>query len=77
MIAEIKKEQNAINFDKVLCVKSDGKTHLNFGICNRKILHQTFYYKGSLKDAKDDQYKMFTLLNDLRNYKPKSPDKIK
>ena len=32
LIDEIKEEQNVINFDKVLCMKTDGKTHFNFGI---------------------------------------------
>ena len=32
LIDEIKEEQNDIDFDKLLCVKSDGKTYFNFGI---------------------------------------------
>ena len=78
MIDEIKEEGSAVDFDKLFCVKSDGKTHFNFGILK---VSQSFtsgiYYKGALKDAKDDQYKMFTSLNDLRNYKPTNLDKIK
>ena len=78
LIDEIKEEQNAINFDKLLCVKTDGKTHFNFGIFeDPQKFAWDIYYKGSLKDAKDDQYKMFTLLNDLRNCKPTTSDKIR
>ena len=70
-IDEIKEEQNVIDFDKLLCVKTAGKTHFNFSIFeDPQKLASDIYHKGSLKDAKDDQYKMFTLLNDLRNYKP-------
>ena len=54
LIDEIKEEQNAIDFDKLLCAKAGGKIHFNFGI------FEDFYYKGSLKDEKDGQYKMFT-----------------
>ena len=78
MIDEIKEEGSAVDFDKLVCVKFDGKTHFNFGIFK---VSQNFtsgiYYKGALKDAKDDQYKMFTSLNDLRNYKPTNLDKIR
>ena len=65
LIDEIKEEQNAINFDKLLCVKTDGKTHFNFGSFeDPQKLASDIYCKGSLKDAKDDQYKMFTLLTE-------------
>ena len=54
MIDEIKEEQNAINFDKLLYEK----THFNFGIFKSpQNFTSDIYYKGSLKDAKDDQYK--------------------
>ena len=77
MIDEIKEEQNAIDFDKFVCVKSAGKAHFNFGIFKSlQNVTSDINYKGSLKDAKDDQYKIFTLRNDLRNYKPTNPDKI-
>ena len=77
LIDEIKEEQNVINFDKVLCMKTDGKTHFNFGIFeDPQKLASVIYYKGSLKDAKYDQYKMFTLLNDLKKYKPTNSDRI-
>ena len=70
-IDEIKEEQKVIDFDKLLCVKTAGKAHFNFSIFeDPQKLASDIYHKGSLKDAKDDQYKMFTLLNDLRNYKP-------
>ena len=78
MIDEIKEEQNAIDFDKLLCVISDGKAHFNFGIFKSlQNVTSDINYKGSLKDAKDDQYKMFTLMNDLRNYKQTTSDKIR
>ena len=73
MIDEIKEEGSAVDFEKLFCVKSDGKTHFNFGILK---VSQSFIIE-SLKDAKDDQYKMFTSLNDLRNYKPTNLDKKK
>ena len=77
MIDEIKEEQNAIDFDKFICAKSAGKAHFNFGIFKSlQNVTSDINYKGSLKDAKDDQYKMFTLRNDLKNYKPTNPDKI-
>ena len=42
MIDEIKEEQNAIDFDKFICVKSDGKAHFNFDIFKSlQKLHQT------------------------------------
>ena len=35
-------EQNAIDFDKLLCVKSDGKTHCNLGVFkDPELSHQT------------------------------------
>ena len=78
LIDEIKEEQNDIDFDKLLCVKSDGKTYFNFGIFeDLQKLASDICYMGSLEDAKDVQCKMFTLLNDLRNYKPTNPDKIR
>ena len=78
LIDEIKEEQNAINFEKLLGVKTDGKTHFTFGIFeDPQKLAWDIYYKGSLKDAKDDQCKMFTLMNDLRNYKQTTSDKIR
>ena len=67
MIDEIKEEQNAIDFDKLICVKSDAKTHIIFGIfTSPQNFTSDICYKDSLTDARDDQYKMFTLLNDLK-----------
>ena len=59
-------------------MNTDGKTHFNFGIFeDSQKLASDICCKGSLEDAEDDQCKMFTLLNDLRNYKPTNPDKVK
>ena len=59
-------------------MKTAGKTHFNFSIFeDPQKLASDIYHKGSLKDAKDDQYKMFTLLNYLRNYKSTNPDKTR
>ena len=42
LIDEIE-EQNAIDFEKLLCVKSDGKTHCNLGVFkDPELSHQTF-----------------------------------
>ena len=56
LIDEIKEEQNDIDFDKLLCVKAEGKKRFNFGIFeDPQKLASEIYYKGSSKDAKDYQ----------------------
>ena len=75
LVDEIKGEQDVIDFSKLLCVKSGGKTHFYFG--DFKTLASDICYKSLLEEEKKNQYKMFMLLNELRNYKPTNPDKIR
>ena len=46
LIDEIKDEQNATNFGKLLCVKTDGKTYFNFCISedSQKLASDIYYY---------------------------------
>ena len=55
LIDERKEEQDATDFYKLLCVKSDGKAYFNFGIFKSpQSFTSDIYYKGSLKDTKDN-----------------------
>ena len=72
LLDELKEEKNSIDSKRLVCVKSDGtfKSSLDFAsdIYNGKIL---------LEKAKNSQYKMFELLDYLKEYNPTKLDKIK
>ena len=76
LLDELKKEKNTIDPEKLVCAKFDG-TIFNFNTFKNSVdFASNIYHKSktSLKDAKNTQYKMFSLLNDLKKYDPKSLD---
>ena len=74
----LKEEKNSIDSKRLVCVKSDG-TIFNFNILKSSLDFASDIYNGqiSLYEAKNSQYKMFELLNDLKGYNPTKLDKIK
>ena len=63
-----KKGKSTIDFEKLVCVKTDG-TIFNFNTFkNSPEFLSNMYHKGktSLEDAKKSQYRMFSLLNNLK-----------
>ena len=79
MLDDLKKEKNTIDPEKFVCAKFDG-TIFNFNAFkNYSDFASDIYHNGktSLKDAKKPQYKMFCLLNDLKEYNPKNLEKVK
>ena len=77
LLDELIKERNTIDPEKFVCVKTDG-TIFNFNTVTYSLEFASNIYndKTSLEDAKKSQYKMVSLLNELRNYKPTNPNKI-
>ena len=78
MLDELKDEKNIIDSKGLVCVKSD-ETIFDFNVFKSSLHFASNIYicKISLKEAKNSQYKMFELLNDLEDYNPTNPDKIK
>ena len=79
MLDELKKEKNTIDSEELVRVKSDG-TIFNFNSFKNSLeFAWNIYHKGktSLEDAKDAQYRMASLLNNLKNCDQKNSDKIK
>ena len=78
MLDELKEEKNSINIKRLVCVKSDG-TIFNFNVFKSSLHFASHIYndKISLEEAKNSQYKMFELLNYLKEYNPTKLDKIK
>ena len=78
MLDELKEEKNSIDSKRLVCVKSDG-TIFNFNVFKSSLDFASDIYNGkiSLEKAKNDRYKMFELLNDLKDCNPTRLDKIK
>ena len=78
LLDELKEEKNSIDSNRLVCVKSDG-TVFNFNVFKSSLDFASGIYNGkiSLEKAKNSQYKMFELLNNLKEYNPKKLDKIK
>ena len=77
LLDELKEGKNSIDSNR-LVVKSDG-TIFNFNIFKSSLDFPSHVYndKISLQKAKNSQYKMFVLLNNLKDYNPTNVDKIK
>ena len=78
LLDELKEEKNSIDSKRLVCVKSDG-TIFNFNVFKSSLGFASDIYNGkiSLKKAKKSQYKMFELLDYLKEYNPKKLDKVK
>ena len=78
LMDDTKEEENDIDPEKLVCIKSDEKI-FNFNIFKLSFKFASSIYddKITLKEAKQDQYKMSNQLKDLEKYTPKNPDKIK
>ena len=74
----LKEEKNSIDFKRLVCVKYD-RTISDFNVFKSSLDFASNIYNGkiSLEEAKNPQYKMFKLLNDLKDYNPTSPGKRK
>ena len=75
---ELKEEKNSTDSKRLVCVKSDG-TIFNFNVFKSSLDFASDIYNGkiSLEKAKNSQYKMFELLDYLKEYNPTKLDKIK
>ena len=78
MLDELKEEENSIDSKRLVCVKSDA-TIFNFNVFKGSLDFASNIYNGkiSLEKVKNSQYKMFKLLNNLKEYNPTKLDKIK
>ena len=78
MLDEFKEEKDNINFKNLVCVKSDGSI-FNFNVFKSSLDFASDISNGkiSLEEAKNSQYKMFKLLDYLREHDPTNLDKIK
>ena len=78
MLDELKEEKNNIDSQRLVCVKSDG-TIFNFNVLKSSLDFASDIYNGKilLEEAKNSQYKMFKLSDDLKEYNPTRLDKIK
>ena len=78
LLDEFKEEKNNTDFKRLVCVKSNGII-LNFNVFKSSLDFASDIYNGKvlLKKAKNSQYKMFKLLDDLKEYNPTRLDKIK
>ena len=78
LLDELKEEKNSIDSKRLVCVKSDG-TIFNFNVFKSSLDFASDIYNGKilLEEAKNYQYKMFTLLDDLKKYNPTRLDKTK
>ena len=73
-----KKKKNDIDFEKFVCVKTDGTIF----DCNKfknllDLVSNIYRDKNLLKDAENKQSDIKILLNKLRNYNPTKPKNIK
>ena len=74
-----KEKKNTIDSEILVCVKTDG-TIFNFSIFKNSLeFASNIYHEGktSFKDANISQYRIFSLLNDLKEFNLKKLDKIK
>ena len=78
LLDEIKEEKNSIHSKRLACVKSNG-TIFNFNVFKSSLDFASDIYnsKISLEKAKNSLYKMFELLDYLKEYNPTKLDKIK
>ena len=78
LFEKIKKEKIDIDPEKFVCVKTD-ETIFNFNIFKNSLdLASNIYRnKNLLKDAENEQYDIKILLNKLKNYNPRKPEKDK
>ena len=79
MLDKLKRKKNTIDPEKLVSVKTDG-TIFNFNTFKHSLDFASNIYhkiKTSLNDAKDSQYKMFGLLNELKKYEPKKIEENK
>ena len=74
-----KEKKNTIDSEILVCVKID-RTIFNFSIFKNSLeFASNIYHEGktSFKDASISQYRIFSLLNDLKEFNLKKLDKIK
>ena len=74
-----KEKKNTIDSEILVCVKTDG-TIFNFSIFKNSLeFASNIYHEGktSFKDANISQYRIFSLLNDLKEFNLKNLNKIK
>ena len=75
LLNEIKKEENDIDPEKLVCTKSD-ENLFNFNTFKSSLKFASVIYNGKRIITKKDQYKMLKQLKDLEGYNPKNLDKI-
>ena len=78
LLDELKEEKNDTASKRLVCVKADG-TIFNFNIFKSSLDFPSDIYNGKilLEVAKNSQYKMFKVLDDLNEYNPTRLDKMK
>ena len=78
MLDELKEEKNSTDSKRLVCVKSDG-TIFDFNVFKSSLDFASDIYDGkiSLEKAKNSQYKMFELLDDLKRYNLTKLDNMK
>ena len=76
LLDELGEEKNSIDFERLVCVKSDG-TIFNFNVFKSSLDFASDIYNGkiSLKGAKNSQDRMFEQLENLEKDDPKNLDK--
>ena len=74
---ELEEEKNTINFRKLVCVKTDG-TSFNFNTFKGSLELALNIYKDKvlLGEAKNNQYKIIKILNDLKEHRPINTNKM-
>ena len=75
LLNEIKKEENDIDPEKLVCTKSD-ENLFNFNTFKSSLKFASNIYNGNRIISKMDQYKMLKQLKELEGYNPKKLDKI-
>ena len=75
---KLKKKKNSIDSKRLVCVKSGG-TIFNFKVFKSSLDFASDIYNGkiSFEKAENSQYKMFELLDYLKEYNPTELDKVK
>ena len=78
LLDELKEGKNSIDSKRLVCVKTDGAI-FNFNAFKSSLDFASDIFNGKilLEEAKNYQYKMFTLLDDLKKYNPTRLDKTK
>ena len=72
LLDELKEEKNTIGIEKLVCATFDGTIFNFITFKNLLELASNIYHKSqiSLEDAKKSSYRMFSLLNDSKEYNP-------